>query len=376
MTLKRRVRHWANVGATYCTVTIVVTCWPLLAAAGDARGRVVLDEQQATRLADLALHCVGTEYPNKLSHVLQDKTDARTPVQLHPAFFGCFDWHSAVHGHWMLVRILKLYPELASAERIRRALDENLQAQKIRAEVEYLEGEGRASFERTYGWAWLLKLREELHAWADDDARRWSGNLQPLADEIVRRYIDFLPRQYYPIRRGVHANSAFGIAFALDYARATGNAELETVLVERATAYYASDTDCPGEWEPDGDDFLSPCLQEADLMRRVLPGDEFSQWFATFLPALARGDDSPLLTPAVVTDRSDPKLVHLDGLNLSRAWCLYGIAAALSNSDLRAQLNLAADVHLRATLEFISSGNYAGEHWLASFAVYALPQSR
>jgi len=343
------------------------------AAATEAPAVLKLTEDRAANLADLALHCIQTEYPNKLSHVLNDGADALTPRELHPAFFGCFDWHSAVHGHWMLVRILKLYPTLPAADRIRRVLDENLRPEHIRAEVEYLEGTGRASFERTYGWAWLLKLADELADWPDDDARHWFANLRPLADEIVSRYIDFLPRQYYPIRRGVHANTAFGIAFTLDYARSTANASLEAVLIERARAYYLRDSGCPGDWEPDGDDFLSPCLQEADLMRRVLPPAEFGKWFQSFLPALARGEASPLLTPAIVTDRSDPKLVHLDGLNLSRAWCLYGIVGALPDGKMSARLSASADTHLRATLGYISSGNYEGEHWLASFAVYALP---
>lgn len=342
------------------------------AGADDAPREIALTAERAARLADLALHCVGSEYPNKLSHVLQADNDARPPRALHPAFFGCFDWHSSVHGHWMLVRLLQIYPELPSATDIRQAIDRNLRSANIDAELAYLAARGRASFERTYGWAWLLKLSEELHGWDDADARRWTAALAPLADEIMRRYMDFLPRQYYPIRRGVHANTAFGIAFALDYARATASAELEAVLVERARAYYAGDTGCPAGWEPDGDDFLSPCLQEADLMRRVLSRAEFREWFTSFLPALANGADSPLLDPAVVTDRSDPKLVHLDGLNLSRAWCLYGIASALPQARARDRLIQAADTHLRATLAYISSGNYEGEHWLASFAVYAL----
>jgi hypothetical protein len=352
-------------------LVLVSTWWPA-AFATDAPVRVVLDEERAAHLAGLALRCIATEYPNKLSHTLQGDADVRPPRELHPAFFGCFDWHSSVHGHWMLVRLLRLFPALPAAAELRTALERNLSAPNIAAEVAYLQAEGRASFERTYGWAWLLKLQEELRAWPDDAARRWATNLQPLADEVASGYIDFLPRQYYPIRRGVHANTAFGIAFALDYARATGHAALEALLVERATAYYADDRRCPGDWEPDGDDFLSPCLQEADLMRRVLPRADFEHWLRDFLPPLAAGGDSPLLTPAVVTDRSDPKLVHLDGLNLSRAWCLYGIAAALSDDQAGARLVAAADDHLRATLGYVSSGNYEGEHWLASFAVFAL----
>lgn len=336
------------------------------------RLNIELTEHRAAALSELALRCIGTEYPNKLSHVLRDDDDARTPSELHPAFFGCFDWHSSVHGHWMLIRVLKLYPDIPEAGEIRTALDANLQPDRILREVEYLQAEGRASFERTYGWAWLLKLREELIEWDDADARRWSANLAPLADEIVARYIDFLPRQYYAIRTGVHPNTAFGIAFALDYARVTGDEKLEAVLRERSLNYYAGDAACPGNWEPSGEDFFSPCLLEADLMRRVFSPAEFTAWFAEFLPELSGGEESALLTPAVVTDRTDGKLVHLDGLNLSRAWCLYGIAASLPGGKASARLNAAADVHVSTTLDEISSGSYEGEHWLASFALYAL----
>ncbi len=357
----RRVAAW---------VLILGATLPL--AATGAPDRMILTEERAAVLAGLALRCIQTEYPNKLSHVLNGDADARTPRELHPAFFGCFDWHSAVHGHWMLVRILRLFPALPGAGRIRQALDANLRPKHVLAEVEYLRGEGRVSFERTYGWAWLLKLREEMIAWDDVDARRWSAALAPLADEIVARYGEFLPRQYYPIRTGVHQNTAFGIAFALDYARATADDRLAAVLLERARTYYARDRGCPGDWEPGGDDFFSPCLVEADLMRRVLRPDEFGDWFEAFLPALARGASSPLLTPAIVTDRTDPKLVHLDGLNLSRAWCLFGIGSALPDERVAATLVASADRHLRATFEYISSGSYEGEHWLASFAVYAM----
>ena len=331
------------------------------------------DRESASHFAEPALRCIKKEYPNKLSHVMNDETEVKSPRELHPAFYGCFDWHSCVHGHWMLVRLLKMFPDLPQAREIRKAIDGNLTAQNILIEVEYLHQRNRKSFERTYGWSWLLKLADELYTWNDPDGKRWSKNLQPLADAVVVRYLEFLPKQTYPIRRGVHPNTAFGISFALDYARTTDNAKLEKLLTDRATAYYFKDTDYPAKLEPDGDDFLSPSLIEADLMRRILTGKDFAGWFHQFLPNLVNGEPQTLLQPANVSDRSDPKIVHLDGLNLSRAWCMYGIASSLPENDpARPILLRSAKKHAEATLPFITSGNYEGEHWLASFAIYML----
>jgi len=336
-----------------------------------------LDRDTACRFARLALDCVKKEYPNKLSHVMNDESEVRNPAFLHPAFYGCFDWHSSVHGHWMLIRLLKRFPDLSLAPEIRSALNENLSMENIAAEVGYLNQPGRKSFERTYGWAWLLKLAEELRAWEDPDGASWSNNLQPLADAVVQRYMAFLPKQTYPIRRGVHPNTAFGIAFALDYARKAGHRALEDLLIERSMRYFFSDTACPANWEPDGDDFFSPCLMEADLMRRVLAPDAFSAWLRQFLPGLAERKPDALIQPAEVSDRSDPKIVHLDGLNLSRAWCMMEIARALPADDpVRAVLSASASRHGNATLPHIASSQYAGEHWLASFAVYLLSAGR
>ena len=332
-----------------------------------------LDEEAASRFARLALKGIEREYPNKPGHVMNNASEVQNPAALHPAFYGSFDWHSSVHGHWMLVRLLRLFVDLPEAPAIRKVLNRHLTAEHIAAEVAYFDQPNRKSFERTYGWAWLLKLAEELHRWDDGDARRWAEAIEPLADAMERRTIDFLPRQTYPIRRGVHPNTAFGIAFALDYARAKGRADLEEVLLERARSYFGDDVDYPAAWEPDGDDFFSPGLMEADLMRRVLPVPEFTRWFRRFLPALARGEPRSLLEPAAVADRSDPKIVHLDGLNLSRAWCMKGIAAALgSEHPLSERLLFSARAHADATLGHVASGNYEGEHWLASFAVYLL----
>jgi len=336
-----------------------------------------LDRAAASRFARLALKGITREYPNKLDHVMNGPADVQQPRVLHPSFYGSYDWHSAVHGHWMLVRLLKVFPDLPEAAEIRRTLDADLSPVNLTAETAYLGRPGSAAFERMYGWAWLLKLAEELHGWDEEHGRRWAANLQPLADTIVARYHAFLPKQVYPIRRGVHPNTAFGLAFALDYARAAGRTDLDSLLVERSRTYFGKDVDVPAAWEPDGDDFLSRSLVEADLMRRVLPPAEFARWFHAFLPGLGRGQPANLLEPAIVTDRRDPGLVHLDGLNLSRAWCMRAIAQALPAGDPdRPVLLASAARHAAASLPYIESGDYLGEHWLASFAVYLLTADR
>ena len=340
---------------------------------GNELDRLRLSREAASNFARIALNCISREYPNKPEHVMNDGRDVQGPRALHPAFYGCFDWHSAVHGHWMLVRLLRLFPDLPEAAEIRSALCQNLSAENIKVEVQYVDQPGRKSFERTYGWAWLLKLAEEVQTWKDADGQEWSKNLAPLVQAIVQRYLDFLPRQTYPIRTGVHPNTAFGVTFALDYARSIGNAELEKVLVERAIAYYAADKNCPCSWEPGGEDFFSPCLMEADLMRRVLAPPKYSAWLKNFLPNIDVGESSNLLRPAIVSDRSDPKIVHLDGLNLSRAWCMLGIASSLPAGDLlRTVLAKSAVQHAESALAHLASGHYEGEHWLASFAVYMI----
>jgi hypothetical protein len=306
----------------------------------------------AARLADLALACVGREFPYQPAHVMRDASDLKRPRDLHPAFFGCYDWHSAVHGHWLLAHLLRRHPGLPQADSIRRVLDEHLTEQNLHAEAAYLAR--NPGFERPYGWAWALKLAEE--------AEPWRAALAPLCEVIEQRYLQWLPRQTFPIRSGTHTNTAFGLACALDYARTFGRAGLESLVAEKSLAYYARDRGYPAAWEPGGNDFFSPCLIEADLMRRVHP--EFRSWFDAFLPGLP----ASLLEPTIASDPSDGQLAHLDGLNLSRAWCYYRLASVLAD---REGLLEAGHRHLEAGLQRLASGSYAGEHWLATFAAYA-----
>jgi hypothetical protein len=327
---------------------------------------IALTLEDADRLARLPLRCLQREFPNKPGETLALPADIGSPRTLHPAFYGCFDWHSSVHGHWMLVKLLKTFPGLKDRDLIRAKLAENLSAGNIRGELNYFQRTEEKSFERTYGWAWLLKLAEELHTFDDPLARELENNLQPLTDLIVQRYLEFLPKLLYPIRVGEHSNTAFGLCFAWDYAQATGNRELEDLVEKRARDYFLADKGCPMAWEPSGFDFLSPCLEEADIMRRVLPRNEFADWLKSFLPQLADSEFS--LAPGEVSDRTDGKLVHLDGLNFSRAWCLYGIARQLEGYR---HLRTIADRHMRQSLAAIAAGSYEGEHWLASFAIYA-----
>lgn len=330
-------------------------------------GRLQLTEAGASHFANLALGCLQKEYPNKLNQVLPDSTMLKEPHELHPAFYGCFDWHSSVHGHWMLVRLLHQFPDLPEAADIRQKLNENLTVENIKGEVEYL-AQASKSWERMYGWAWLLKLAEELNTWEDADARIWSKNLEPLADVFAEKYLEFLPVQTYPVRTGVHPNTAFGLSYAYDYAKTVGHDSLKLIIEKRGRDYFFNDIDCPADYEPSGEDFLSACLEEANLMRRILPENEFRIWFQNFLP---ENKLKTLLAPADVSDRSDPKIVHLDGLNLSRAWCLYGIAPLLDEKEKEALVS-AANKHLEATVPNIAAEHYEGGHWLASFVVMAM----
>ncbi len=326
-----------------------------------------LDLVEANRLAKLPLHCMDTEYPNKLGQTLGDGTDLRSPKALHPAFYGCFDWHSAVHGHWSLVSLLKQFPDLDHKEEIRQKLLQNISKANIAEEVNYFNGKHNKSYERTYGWAWLLKLAEELHTWDDPLAKQLESNLEPLTNLIVERYLEFLPKLNYPIRVGEHPNTAFGLTFAYDYAVTVNHQELKTMIEKRAIDFYANDKGCPLSWEPSGFDFLSPCLEEAAIMKRILPLEDFKTWCADFLPQLQ--DKQFQLDTGKVSDRTDGKLVHLDGVNFSRAWSLNIIAKDIPEYD---HLKNIANQHINFSLPSIVDDNYEGGHWLGSFAIYAL----
>ena len=329
--------------------------------------KIELTEKQANLLAQLPLSCIQKEYPNKLGQVLATKADIQEPHVLHPAFYGCFDWHSAVHGHWSLVALLKSYPNLNEAATIKSLLKENLSAENIQAEIDYFNKKQNSSYERTYGWAWLLKLAQELHTWNDPLGKELSENLKPLTDLIAERYISFLPKLKYPIRVGEHTNTAFGLTFAWDYAQTVGHQELLAIIAKRAKDFYLDDKDCPLHWEPSGFDFISPCLAEAELMARVLDKSEYKSWFSSFLPKAL--DPSFQLEPGQVSDRTDGKLVHLDGVNFSRAWALYIIAKKLEHMPHLEQI---AVNHINYSLPNLVGDDYEGGHWLASFAIYAL----
>ncbi len=328
-------------------------------------------DSETDRFAVLALECVHREYPNKISHVLEGDSDARPPRELTPAFYGCFDWHSSVHGHWLLARIARTDPVTPLRDAILGALGRSLTEENIAGEVEYYTGGDRASFERPYGVAWFLQLVAELDESDDPRMREWRDNLRPLEEAIVANIEKWLPDLAYPIRIGTHNQSAFAFGLMLDYARQVGNGELEELLVAKSLEFHERDRDCPIGYEPSGEDFLSPCLMEADLMRRVLPRDRFAGWLSDFLPGIPADGSADWLEPGVVLDPTDGKLVHLDGVNLSRAWAMEGIASALPSGDpRRAALQASADRHREVGIASISAENYEGSHWLGSFATY------
>jgi hypothetical protein len=341
-------------------------------AASTAGGATAtLDPAAAERFAALALACVHQEYPTKIAHTLAGDADVRPPRELTPAFYGCYDWHSSVHGHWLLARVARRFPGTATAAAARAALDRSLTPTHVAAELAYFQRPDRASFERPYGLAWLLQLAAELRGWDDPDARRWAATLAPLEAEIAQRVRGYLPKLRYPIRVGEHSQSAFAFGLIHDWAVATGDAGMREAIAAKAREFYAADRQCPLAYEPGGEDFLSPCLAEADLMRRVLAPAEFARWLTGFLPGIPTRGGAAWLAPAVVTDREDPKLAHLDGLNLSRAWMLRGIAAGLPRNDRRrTALLAAAEAHAAAALPAVTGEHYSGGHWLGTFATY------
>ena len=380
--------------------TVPVAAWSSASATPDPASQAAgeLDEAAARRFVDLALACVHREYPNKIAHVLQGDEDVAPPRELTPAFYGCYDWHSAVHGHWLLARLARIFPEAGFSGRAREALGRSLTADNVAAEVRYLEGEGRVSFERPYGIAWILQLAAELREWDDPEAGRWADALEPLERAAVARIADWVPKLTDPIRVGEHSQTAFAFGLILDWADSVRGAaephdherrgasladrmgdgslggtagDVAEMLRARVLELYLGDRDCPIEYEPSGQDFLSPCLAEADLLRRVLEPLQFAVWLGAFLPGLPLDGSAGWLEPAVVNDPTDPKLAHLDGLNLSRAWMLEGIAAGLPEGDPRyGALREAAERHAAAGLASVTGEHYVGGHWLGSFATY------
>jgi hypothetical protein len=358
------MRTWLTAG----TIAVFIAASPVSRAA-DA----VLEAAAAGRFAKLALACVQREYPNKIAHVLDGDADVQPPRFLTPVFYGCFDWHSSVHGHWLLARLAREFPVAEFAAPARAALAISFTEAKVAKEVAYLQAAGRASFERPYGLAWLLQLTAELRSWDDPDARRWAAVLQPLEAEAASHIRSWLPKLAYPIRVGEHSQTAFAFGLIRDWSVIAGDAAMRDLIDARSRSYYLLDVNCPLAYEPSGEDFLSPCLAEADLMRRVLDPREFATWLGKFLPGIPPQASGQWLGPGIVTDRTDPKLAHIDGLNLSRAWMLRGIAAGLPAGDLRrAALEAAAVAHAQAALPAVTGEHYEGGHWLGSFAVYLL----
>jgi hypothetical protein len=351
--------------------TILLVSLLAVAAPLGAQTPADFDVTTASRFAALALDCVHKEYPNKIAHVLNGDQDVRPPRELTPAFFGCYDWHSSVHGHWLLVRLARTFPNAPFAPRAREAVGMSLTPGHIAEEVRYMQGAGRATFERPYGLAWLLQLAAELREWDDPQAKQWAATLEPLEDAAVARLKEWLPKLSRPIRIGEHDQTAFSFGLILDWARIARDQDTSALLRSRVESFYLNDRACPLAYEPSGQDFLSPCIAEADLARRVLAPAQYAEWLSRFLPEIPRDGSTGWLEPAVVTDPGDPKLAHLDGLNLSRAWMLEGIAAGLPQGDTRLMsLRATAKRHRADGLRSVTGGHYEGGHWLGSFAVY------
>lgn len=331
-----------------------------------------LTEDVALKLSRLPLRCINNEFPNKTMHLSDSKNDAvLLPHELHPVFYGCLDWHSSVHGHWMLVKLLKEFPNLKNKDSIISVLNNSFQIDKMEIEAQYF-GKYTASntYERTYGWAWVLKLDEELYTWDSEYGKKWHKSLQPLTNKIVSLWKAYLPLQTYPNRTGVHPNTAFGLCFAYDWAKTTNDTDFLNIITQRGTDYYFLNSKIPAYLEPDGGDFFSPSLQEADLMKRILPQKEFLKWFKKYY---TKEGIKQICTAPIVSDRTDYQIVHLDGLSFSRAWNMKSIAAVLPKSNpLKKQFENTADTFISKSMQTLSESGYGGEHWLASFAVYSL----
>ena len=343
----------------------------LILISGNQAAAQEQSEPAVSRFAGLALECVHQEYPNKIAHVLTGDQDVGPPRELTPVFYGCFDWHSSVHGHWLLIRLLRLYPQADFAGLAEAALDESFKVEKVALEVVYVTHTQRASFERPYGVAWLLQLTAELHEWDDPRARRWLATLEPLENALVAQMENWLAKLAYPIRVGEHAQTAFAFGLFLDWARASNRSDFSALVAGRSKAFYLKDRACPLAYEPGGQDFLSPCLAEADLMRRMMNAEEYARWLTGFLPSIPVDGSGDWLPIAVVTDPTDGKLAHLDGLNISRAWMLEGMAFGLPAEDPRKKgLLSSAAIHKNSGLASVTGEHYEGGHWLGSFATY------
>ena len=354
---------------------VLIGLFALLALSGVARAEG-LDEAAAERFAQLALDCVHKEYPNKIAHYMTSDADLKPPRQLTPAFYGCYDWHSTVHGHWLLARVVKLFPKSEVAKKAREALALSLTPPNIAAEVAYITAPGRESFERPYGLAWLLQLAAELRSSDDPQLLSWSRILAPLEAAASMKLTNWLPKLGYPIRIGEHDQTAFAFGLIWDWSQVTKNEAMQALLSEKAKQFYLGDKNCPLAYEPSGQDFLSPCLAEADFVRRVLAPAELAKWLRAFMPQVPNDGSTAWLPVAQITDRSDPKLAHLDGLNLSRAWMLEGIARGLPAEDKRrAALRATARLHSETSLGAVTSDHYVGSHWLGTFALYGASAS-
>lgn len=338
----------------------------------NAQQKLELTTEMAYQLASMPLKCINQEYPNKTAHVINAEKDAiLTPKQLHPSFYGCFDWHSSVHGHWMLVRLLRTVQDLESKDKIISILNESFSPEKIKEEASYFtKYQVAQNFERTYGWAWILKLDEELARWNHPKAKIWHQNLKPLTDEILRLWKAYLPKQTYPNRTGVHPNTAFAMSFAIDWARQVGDKSFEKELSEKAKIFYLNNTKTPAYLEPDGSDFFSPSLEIAELMSRILPQKDFEKWLNQFYEkrSLENIEQIP-----IISDVNDYQTVHLVGLSFSKAWAMKNIINALPEKNaIRKRFEISREKFIENSLPIIFQGNYGGDHWLASFAVYAL----
>lgn len=353
-------------------MSLVILIFSFVVGTLSAQEKIMFTKEIAEILAELPLHCISQEFPNKTGHSSDSPEDHKLlPSELHPSFYGCLDWHSSVHGHWMLIKLLKQFPNIKQKAEIIKILDNSFQSKKILTEAEYFtKYKTTKTFERTYGWAWWLKLDQELLTWNDPVAKKWHNEIQSLTKEIVKLWMEFLPKQTYPNRTGVHPNTAFALCFALDWAEISKNEAFENALIFKANSFFHDQIDAPAYLEPDGSDFLSPNLEVADLMRRIMFPKEFEVWFGKFLNK--RSLENIMKMP-VVSDRTDFQIVHLDGLSLSRAWCMKGIAKSLSEKNpMKLKFNTTASQFLEKTLPNVTSGNYGGDHWLASFAVYAI----